>query len=420
MRKIVPIILFLFLSLNTASAQKGYEKDLKIAHAYMKIGEYSNAIKYFSKCYSKHKSPKTALQLAECYINSGQFAQSEDFLLSACNRFTNHSILQKKLIETHILNGHYTKAKKALTPQIKSEDSIFWYKKMAISDSANHWLQLPNQVRLLNLKEINTEYSEAGASWFKNGLLFASTRESIFIKTKNGQTNEPFYDLYFAAFDGDHFKHPASFSNSINSPDHEVGVAFSKNYEEIYFTRSIHKEYNNSSDDHVNHLKLYRAHRTTLGWSKPEVFLLNDSTDSFGHPTIAHDDGVFIFVSDMPGGYGGTDLYISLQLDSNTWTIPENLGPLINTPDNEIFPFLTEEGTLYFSSNGHIGLGGYDIFKSKLIKGEWTPPENLKYPTNSSRDDFAYSQTRDGKRKFITSNRAGGMGKEDIYELINK
>jgi hypothetical protein len=126
---------------------------------------------------------------------------------------------------------------------------------------------------------------------------------------------------------------------------------------------------------------------------------------------------VFVFSSNISGGYGGTDLYISFKNDIG-WTKPENLGPIINTPENEYYPFLTDKGDLYFTSDGHIGLGGYDIFVAKFSAQGWTKVENLKTPINSSFDDLSFIISPNMAYGYFSSNRRGGKGKEDLYEFV--
>lgn len=419
----IKFIYLLIVTLSTTSlfGQSAYQKDLEVARAYTEIGEYGNAIKYYLRCNKKQPTVDLTIEIAYCHIKSREYSKANTFLKGALNDIPTNYIVTELLGDINMTLGNYDLSK-TYYQKIKDNpltDTIAIKRKIASCDSAKKWISERNMITVKNLVSINSPSSEAAPCWYNDGLLFSSTRESIIIKKKCGVDNEPYYDLYYSSYKNDHFTKPGPFSPFINTIDHEVGVTFSEEEDEIYFTRSIHKGYNEHNDDQINHLKLYKANKSALGWSKPEVFMMNDSTSSFGQPTLGHGDKVFIFASNLPGGYGGTDLYICFKVE-NGWTAPENMGPKINTSQNENFPFLSDEDILYFSSNGHIGFGGYDIYSSRLEKGEWTQPTNLKAPINSSYDDFGYINVIDLGKAYFTSNRTGGIGKEDIYETIIK
>jgi peptidoglycan-associated lipoprotein len=143
-----------------------------------------------------------------------------------------------------------------------------------------------------------------------------------------------------------------------------------------------------------------------------------DSNTTLGHPTISEDETTLIFSSDLSGGYGGKDLWIVKQQKRGKWSDPVNLGPAVNTSNDEMFPFLHSDGTLYFASTGHIGMGGFDIFKSYLDEnGNYSSITNLKYPVNTSGHDFGMIIEKSGERGYLTSDRKGGKGGDDIYQF---
>ena len=144
-----------------------------------------------------------------------------------------------------------------------------------------------------------------------------------------------------------------------------------------------------------------------------------------GHPSLTKDGKTLYFASDKPGGYGGVDLYVSNREIGGTWGTPVNLGPKINTSGDDMFPYIADDGTLYFASNGHTGLGGLDVYSTTSIKTgnkltTWTEPENLGYPINTNSDDFGYIINKDNKNGYFVSNRAGGKGDDDIYSFQKK
>jgi len=143
-----------------------------------------------------------------------------------------------------------------------------------------------------------------------------------------------------------------------------------------------------------------------------------DSNTTIGHPTLSEDESILIFSSEMSGGYGGKDLWIVQKEKRNNWSTPINLGPSVNTKGDEMFPFLHTDGTIYFASTGHIGMGGFDIYKtSQDENGAYILPVNLKSPVNSSADDFGMIIEKDGERGYLTSSREGGKGGDDIYQF---
>jgi outer membrane protein OmpA-like peptidoglycan-associated protein len=148
-------------------------------------------------------------------------------------------------------------------------------------------------------------------------------------------------------------------------------------------------------------------------WKNVTEFPFNSDDYSVGHPSLSSDGKVMYFVSDMPGGYGGTDIYRTFLIDGK-WSTPENLGEVINTPGNEMFPFIYEDGSLYFSSNAHNSMGGLDVFITYYTGSEWATPENLNYPINSPGDDFAFSINTKTAKGFVSSSRSGN---DAIYKF---
>jgi len=205
---------------------------------------------------------------------------------------------------------------------------------------------------------------------------------------------------------------------AINSKYHEGPVAFFKDGSKMLFTRNnyLDGKYKTSKDG-VNKLKLYIADKTDKDWGKIKELPFNSDEYSVGHPALSKDDKLLYFISDMPGGFGGTDIYVSKH-ENNNWSVPVNLGPAINTKGNEMFPFVDEQGNLYFSSDGHAGLGGLDLFYAKLIEGVMAKkPKNLGEPINSTKDDFGLITDGERKSGFFSSNRRNGGADDDLYRF---
>lgn len=273
--------------------------------------------------------------------------------------------------------------------------------------------KIGQNVVLKNAKGINTKAYEFSPAFYQNGLVYVSFH-------KNGpvdpNTGKPFFELFYAVMDNLSMPQKAQpFSLSINSQVHEGPVSFSRDNNLIYFTRNnmvggIAKA---NSKGQVT-MKIYEARRGKFDWEGIRALPFNNDEYTCFHPTLSADGRRLFFSSDMPGGYGGYDLYyVEKKMDS--WSKPINLGSAINTTGNEVFPFLHESGTLFFSSNGHGGEGGLDIFLAEMNDNDWGTPFNLGQPFNSPNDDLGFIINEEGTRGYLSSDRAGGEGEDDIY-----
>ncbi|MCH2045725.1 MAG: OmpA family protein, partial [Saprospiraceae bacterium] len=170
----------------------------------------------------------------------------------------------------------------------------------------------------------------------------------------------------------------------------------------------------------ISRLKIYSGARSGDKWTNIQELPFNSDEYSCAHPTTTSDGDKMYFASDMEGGFGGMDIYVSYLEGGNKWSAPINLGPEINTEGDETFPFLANDGTLYFASDGHTGLGGYDVYFSNVERGIWDPVTNIGYPMNTRFDDFGITLDSAGVRGFIASNREGGKGLADIYSFTRR
>ncbi|MFN3939995.1 MAG: hypothetical protein ACK4IY_05375, partial [Chitinophagales bacterium] len=217
----------------------------------------------------------------------------------------------------------------------------------------------------------------------------------------------------YAAKGSDGIFRSATKLETINTDLHEAAAVFDAQLNQLIFTRNnYYKGRQTTANDKSVKLEMFVAQLADGAFKKEKPFVIGSREYSVGQPCISSDGSVLIFVSDMPGGFGGTDLYFSQRI-AGVWTEPVNLGPVINTKGNEMFPFLSATGELFFASNWHPGLGGYDIFISQRADGAWTKPLNPGSPLNSSRDDLSLI-IQDGLG-YLSSNRPGGKGSDDIY-----
>lgn len=267
---------------------------------------------------------------------------------------------------------------------------------------------------------INSAESDFAPAFTDDGIMFSSARRQGKGKRKTySWTDQSYLNLFSAKINVDSSLSDAKvLKNKANSRFHEGTVTFDRKQKVMYFTRNnYHKGKRN--DDRSGKLNLgiyYARYEGDKLTSAIKPFPFNDPQYSVGHPVISHDGKAMYFVSDMPGGYGGTDIYVSYR-NLDFWSEPVNLGPKINTPGNEMFPFIDATGTFYFASDWHPGLGGLDLFYTVLTDDE-VPVRNFGYPVNSSYDDFALITYPDGMRGYFSSNRPGGKGDDDIYAFI--
>lgn len=273
---------------------------------------------------------------------------------------------------------------------------------------------------IVNVKGLNSPNSDFSPVIMNDQVVFTSDRSSGTGARMYGWTGAYYLDLFKAGMpdfsdpEKDLNPAPELLSHDINMAFHDGPASFSKDYKTIYFTRVYRKMGEiDTSRFYTNKLKIFTSNYDGKQWSKPEPFYLNSDEYSVGHPAISYDGQTLYFVSDMPGGNGGTDIY-SVEMVNGLWTNLKNLGTDINTFGNEMFPFIDSTGHMYFSSDGLPGLGSLDLFKTSLNEGKWIKPENLKEPVNSSADDFGFCKVK-GDKALFSSNRLGGKGGDDIY-----
>lgn len=262
---------------------------------------------------------------------------------------------------------------------------------------------------------MNSQYSDFGTFENNGTIYFVSARGDANTKTKiYDWTGEPFLDVYTTTMGGSSV---SPVKGDINTVRHEGPLTISSDGNTMYFTRNNYIDNRNGKKDKegVNHLKIYKATKDGDDWENIEELPFTNDKYSVGHPSLSKDGKTLYFASDAPGGQGGSDIY-KVTIEDGTYSEPENLGPLVNTPGNEVFPFISENGDLYFSSDGHKGYGLLDVFV--VTKKAPNKVQNLGQPVNSSLDDFAFTQTSgDNTKGYISSNREGGQGNDDIYEL---
>lgn len=408
--------------------QAGDTKMEKEADRLYAIKDFKQAVKGYQKVLTIEPDNAAAKEkIAHCYRWMNQPIQAEKWYAELVK--DPGAVPTNKYFYAQVLaaNGKYERAIKYFSEYMIAENKAY------INDLPMHekkWLDLMEQNNLIEFKylpEVNTAQSDFSPIFFRDSsILFVSDVKSKIDRPEEA-TNTSCKGLYASYRGMMKSADPRRFQLSSAGHEGQEGpIAFTKEGETIFFTRSrceIIKEKQDSAGK-KNTLKVYKAsyEKSMDLWSRIiEAFPFNSSEYNVCDPAFSADNQYVIFASDMPGGYGGYDLWIT-QYNGDAWSKPKNLGPNINTKGVEKFPFISALDTLYFASDGHFGLGGLDIYKSKVNfeRASCDFPQNMGIPFNSSKDDFGFIVHRHNLSGYFSSNRPGGWGKEDIYYWGNK
>ncbi|MFK7798293.1 MAG: OmpA family protein [Aureispira sp.] len=265
---------------------------------------------------------------------------------------------------------------------------------------------------------LNSSKLEFSPMFYRDGLVFVSTRTKG--ERKDRWLNDNYMDLYYAKRQTDgSFEPPELFADELKTALHEGPCTFTKDQQTIYFTRNdLYQGKRGKSKDGTTKLNLYQATLVEGEWTEEKELPFNDPDVDQAHPTLSSNGRILVFASNAKGGFGGMDLWAT-RLEQGSWSQPVNLGERINTPGDEVFPFIHEDGTLYFSSNGWSSLGGLDIFVATQVYNHpdslWEYPFNVGTPINSSYDDFGFIANKEKTMGYYTSSRTEGQ--DDIYQF---
>ena len=426
--KILAIGLLVIVSLGNITAQHG--RTLRKADRKYNLYAYADAVVLYKELYEEAPSDELALKIANCEFKMNQLEEAKQWYDKVEDK--DHMSHEHHLHYGDVLEsiGSYSEAAKWYEVyQTEEEGEARAERKLYGSTHVNDYYKDTARYTIQRLP-INSEYSDFSPAFFQDGIVFASARiHELGSKHTFKWDNSSFLDLYYAKIDSatNQFNEPSYLDAKLNTKFHEGPIAFDEHGNKVIFTRNnyFHGK-KHKSDDKVMKLKLYYADRDVdetgqHGWHHFEEFPYNSDEYSTGHPTITKDFRLLVFASDKEGGFGGTDLYYSIY-ENDKWSEPVNLGKGFNTEGDEMFPFLHEDGTLYFASNGRDGLGGLDIYeaipKEKSDQINLTANYEVKdigYPINTSKDDFGLIIDESKTKGYFSSNRAGGAGNDDIY-----
>ena len=419
MKKIKIIITLTILTSFSLTAQN---KDTKAADKHFSQLEFVEAAKGYEKLVEKGKADAYVYgQLAESYYNVFDSKNAERYYYQALeNNPAPDSDMVYKYAQMLKANGKYDLSNQWMAKFAKMRPSD--HRAMAFNENPNYIPQIlerGKKFRVENL-DINSEFSDFGGT-LKDGKLYITSARNTTGKSY-GWNGEPYLDIYVTSKnDEGGYALPELLKGKINTDYHEGLVSFSPDGKTVYFSREsfFEKEYKKDSitKDKLGSIKMFKA--TSLGEKWDNVEALNITKDySAKNPSVSKDGKTLYFASNMPGGYGLFDIYKAPINEDGTIGEPVNLGQKVNTEGQEMFPFIGDDGTLYFSSNGHLGLGGLDVFFTKEIDGTMTAIRNVGLPINSNYDDFAFRIDDATGEGFVSSNRPGGKGSDDIYRIM--
>ena len=407
-KRYILLLALIFIIPGNAFSQS---KELQKADKYFKQFNYTKAIDKYLKLISENQNTYYAtIKVAECYSKLQQTEKAIEWYIKAI-KFPD--------FDYHIYYNLAQELKK-IKDYEAAHDYMQKYLELSGAKPREYDYPLNNYIRLLKedstryeiyTLRINSEYSEFGPARYSNSLIFSSNRpKRSWIKRDDVLTERPFYSLYEARIISiNELKEPKIFANNLKSTLNTGPVCFNKEQNLMYVTRNVKSKKEGSV------LDIYTTKKTKGKWSKNlERVPLQHTGYSIAHPSLSPDGKKLYFSSDMPGGYGGMDLYVC-DNKNGFLSSPENLGPDINTPGNEVFPFISNDGRLYFASDGLQGLGGLDIFFVLPAEDSFSYPFNMGYPINTSADDFSIYLNEDKRTGYLTSNRPGGKGEDDIY-----
>ncbi len=267
----------------------------------------------------------------------------------------------------------------------------------------------------------NSPYSEFAPSYYKEGLIFSSDRDTgNLAKYRHTWNGQDFLDLYMVNTDSTSGKVVKKLGDLVNTRLHESNSVATKDGNTLYFTRNNFKDGKPVKDENgVIRLKLLKSSLVEGEWADVVELPFNSDTYSVANPSLSADEKTLYFASDMPGTIGGSDIFKVTINEDDSYGKPENLGSTINTEARETFPFVTDKDILYFSSDGHPGLGGLDVFATKIANGKFNGRVvNVGEPVNGKMDDFTFIINEDTKKGYFASNRTDGMGADDIYSFL--
>jgi len=420
------------------------EKSTQKANEYFEAKEYMKAVELYKDAFSDEKNRNTKAEItfrqAECYRFMNDCKSAANYYKRAV-KMKYDAIAQLHYADMLRCQGEYEEAiteyqvYKQEKPGDKRAEEGIESCKLAIE-----WMEKPSRYMVSNMKDLNSKGNDYQAAYAGRRaddysvLMISSMREESTGKREDGWTGERYSDIYISEAERKkgrgrgrgrgntedeelNWSSVTPLSEMINTKEHEGVICFDSRMKTLYFTKCVNEK----------NMKLgcmiYETRKMGQDWAQPElVMAAPDSLYSVGHPSLSPDDQFLYVAGDLPGTRGGKDIWVTTyNRREKKWEDPKNLGPLVNTAGDEAYPFAHDDGYLYFSSDGHKGMGGKDIYRIKVDENGMPTGEleNMQYPINSNRDDIAIQWEKGAAKKgFMASDRDGGKGGFDIYSVM--
>ncbi len=412
------VVFILFTASFSLHAQKAKVEKALLAYD---AGEYYDAIDLLKDAYDmvNDKDDKTEMifKIAECYRHTNDMPKAELWYKKAIARDYQNPLAVLYYGQALKENGNYEdainqfKRYKELVPEDpRGADGVL------SCELAQQWLENPNGYQVEEVRMIDSRDNDYAPAYARDDYLelyFTSSRAEATGDELHGATGQNFSDIFVTRMDRKgKWSTPVPLGENINTEFEDGAPSLNTSFNVMYFTRC------QVSKNKAMGCEIYESKRSGDEWSKAQSLELAGDSIVIAHPAISPNELTLYFVSDMPGGYGGKDLYkVTRDTKSGEWGNMENMGPEINTPGDEVFPYVHPDGTLYFSSNGQIGMGGLDIFKAtKKDDGTWKI-ENMRYPINSPADDFGIVFQKDVEAGFLSSSR-DSRGIDNLFSFV--
>jgi outer membrane protein OmpA-like peptidoglycan-associated protein/tetratricopeptide (TPR) repeat protein len=412
----------LFTQAQSTNIKGVFQSNFKKAEELYSHLAYRNALELYLAVVQKDSSNHAARQrAADCYFRLGNTKEAERWYAALVKIRDTPAIYQYQYAQVLAIQGKYSEAQHWFSEYAKVSGDARAKSKFEFIEHISYYYR-DSLLYYVRNEPFNSDQSDFAPQYYGDGLVFVSARDrDLFIKHQSSSAlndKESMLNIFYAPKNSSEERDAVLFHNKdLNSNFHDGPIAFFSGGRKAAFSRN-----NLVAGKPVQHsgrvnLKLYFGELdATNTMTNIDGFAFNDNSYSVGHPWVSESGDVLYFASNKPGGQGGVDLYKS-EKNNGRWQEPANLGSVINTMGDEFYPFMANDSTLYFSSTGLGGLGGLDIYVTHKTRSGWSNPENVGYPLNTSGDDFALVLDAGGRKGVFSSNRAGGVGYDDIYSF---
>jgi len=424
MKNIFTIITLTFLSIVSINAQ---DKSTKKADKQFSRFEFVKAAESYKKLVNNGKTTDYVVaQLAECYYNIFNTVEAEKWYATLAEETTDPNIIFKysQMLKA---NGKYELSNEWMTKFVKLRPAD--NRATSFMKDPNYLPKIISKGKRFNLQnlDINSEYSDFGGTLNNNKLYITSSRNTVGLfdlgrwltqRINYGWNNEPYLDIYsFDVTESGSYINEDYLDSNVNTKYHE-GLASFDEEGNMYISRESFYENEYVKDAESNNItSLIGIYKISIGEKSVVALNINSVEYSVKNPSLSSDGKKIYFSSDMPGGYGNFDIYRGDIDEKGNVNNVENLGQKVNTEGQEMFPFIGDKNNLYFSSDSQLGLGGLDVYFTKEVDGKWASVRNVGIPVNSNADDFAFNMNEATGEGYVSSNRSGGKGSDDIYSI---